>query len=170
MRTMKIQSPIGELTAMFTDDALCAVQFAGSCGDAGERQICDADAPLTTDDPHRLQERFDVYFAGDARAFEGLSLDAKGTEFRQAVWKTMREIPFGEVISYAEVARRMGRDGAKYGRAVGNASGANPIPVVTPCHRVVGANGSMTGFGGGVETKKKLLRHEGALSGALLGD
>lgn len=169
MRTLTIDTPIGELRALFTADALRAVQFAGSLGCAGERVIDLAGADPTSDDPHRLRERFAAYFEGNSAAFDGLALDAGGTPFREGVWQTMRAIPFGEVITYAEVARRMGLDGATYGRAVGNASGANPIPIITPCHRVVGSNGSLTGFGGGIETKKRLLEHEGALSGALFG-
>jgi len=180
MRKMKIQSPIGELTAMFTGDALCAVQFAGSCGCAGEKKIAETKlaepsppAPLASSqgggeggaDPHRLQERFDAYFAGDARAFDGVALDAGGTAFQESVWAIMRDIPFGSVRTYGSIAEELGKPSAS--RAVGAASGANPIPVITPCHRVVGTNGSLTGFGGGLETKKRLLEHEGALSGAL---
>ncbi len=168
MKTLMIESPIGELTALFDENALKAVVFAGNCGCAGERVLGLVDAELTDADPHGLRERFAAYFAGDGSAFEGLVLDAGGTVFQESVWEVMRGIGFGEVITYAEVANRLGKDGAKYGRAVGAASGANPIPVITPCHRVVGSDGSLTGFGGGMETKRWLLEHEGAMSEALV--
>jgi len=95
--------------------------------------------------------------------FDGLALDAGGTAFQESVWAVMRGIPFGEVRTYGSIAEELGKPSAS--RAVGAASGANPIPVITPCHRVVGSDGSLTGFGGGLEVKRRLLEHEGALDG-----
>lgn len=98
-----------------------------------------------------------AYFAGELTRFE-LPLQLAGTPFQNAVWTALRDIPFGETVSYGELAERLGRPTAS--RAVGAANGANPLPIVLPCHRVVGADGSLTGFGGGIETKRYLLRHE----------
>ncbi len=161
MNTLKIESPIGTLTALFTDDALRAVAFPVGCGCAGERAIDLVGAEPTNADPHDLRERFVAYFAGETDAFTDLALDAGGTPFQESVWEFMRAIPFGEVRTYGSIADELGKPSAS--RAVGAASGANPIPIITPCHRVVGASGSLTGFGGGLETKRRLLEHEGAM-------
>ncbi|MDR3493697.1 MAG: methylated-DNA--[protein]-cysteine S-methyltransferase [Ancalomicrobiaceae bacterium] len=95
-----------------------------------------------------------AYFAGQRRSFE-LALAPHGTGFQLAVWRELATIPFGGTISYGELARRIGRANAS--RAVGAANGANPIPIIVPCHRVVGSDGSLTGFGGGIEMKQWLL-------------
>lgn len=102
-----------------------------------------------------------AYFAGKLTRFD-LPLRFSGTDFQNTVWSALRDIPFGETVSYGDLARRIGRPTAS--RAVGAANGANPLPIVVPCHRVVGADGSLTGFGGGVETKRYLLNHERVLS------
>lgn len=94
------------------------------------------------------------YFAGCRRAFD-LPLAPRGTDFQRRVWNALREIPYGRTISYSELARRIGKPGAS--RAVGLANGANPLPIVVPCHRVIGADGSLTGFGGGLPIKRQLL-------------
>ena len=98
------------------------------------------------------------YFAGTRRAFD-LPLAPRGTGFQQVVWRALLAIPYGETCSYGELARAIGRPAAS--RAVGAANGRNPIAIVIPCHRVIGADGSMTGYGGGLPTKKWLLAHEG---------
>jgi methylated-DNA-[protein]-cysteine S-methyltransferase len=98
------------------------------------------------------------YFGGERWAFE-LALDPGGTDFQRLVWEVVLTIPFGKTISYGELARRVGSSA----RAVGGAVGANPIPIVIPCHRVVGVDGSLTGYGGGLRMKVWLLRNEGAL-------
>ena len=97
------------------------------------------------------------YFDGRLRAFD-LPLSPNGTEFQRRVWSALRRIPFGTTISYAELARRVSTTAAV--RAVGAANGRNPIPIVVPCHRVIGSDGSLTGFGGGLERKQWLLHHE----------
>lgn len=97
------------------------------------------------------------YFAGQREQFE-LPLAPEGTEFQRAVWRSLQEIPYGETISYGELAKRIGNP--KASRAVGAANGQNPIPIVIPCHRVVGANGKLTGFGGGLPVKEALLALE----------
>jgi methylated-DNA-[protein]-cysteine S-methyltransferase len=97
------------------------------------------------------------YFAGERVAFD-LPLAPEGTSFQRKVWSALCEIPYGETISYGELARRIGQPTAA--RAVGLANGSNPLPIVVPCHRVIGADGSLTGFGGGIERKRWLLAHE----------
>lgn len=104
------------------------------------------------------------YFAGDLAALDKLAVKTGGTEFQRTVWSALRTIPVGSTMSYAELATRIGRPAAV--RAVGLANGANPVGVVVPCHRVIGANGSLTGYGGGVERKAWLLRHEGCVVNA----
>ncbi len=102
------------------------------------------------------------YFAGRRREFD-LALAPQGTAFQRTVWQALTGIPYGETVSYGELARRIGSPQAS--RAVGLANGANPLPIVVPCHRVIGADGSLTGFGGGLEIKRKLLALERANGG-----
>jgi methylated-DNA-[protein]-cysteine S-methyltransferase len=110
--------------------------------------------------PPALRTALQTYFGGDIHALEGLSWEAAGTPFQLSVWRALCDIPVGETISYAELARRVGRPKAV--RAVGLANGANPVGLIAPCHRVIGANGTLTGYGGGLHRKRWLLRHEGA--------
>lgn len=105
-----------------------------------------------------VRRQLEEYFEGRRRVFD-LPLAVAGTPFQQAVWRRLQEIPYGEVRHYGDIAHALGRPSAS--RAVGAANGANPIPVVIPCHRVIGADGSLTGFGGGLEWKVALLEHEG---------
>src|ERR1700719_661656 len=107
----------------------------------------------------RVLTQLGEYFAGTRRAFR-LLLAPEGTAFQLAVWEALRAIPYGETVSYAELARRLGNAGSA--RAVGLANGANPLPIIVPCHRVIGADGSLTRFGGGVHIKRALLLLEGA--------
>lgn len=103
------------------------------------------------------QKQLDAYFAGDLHTFD-LPLHAIGTAFQQRVWQALLDIPFGHTQSYGELAKRI--DKPKASRAVGLANGRNPISIIVPCHRVIGANGSLTGYGGGIERKRWLLNHE----------
>jgi methylated-DNA-[protein]-cysteine S-methyltransferase len=115
-----------------------------------------------TRDPAHFSEpiaQLNAYFAGSLRDFD-LALSPSGTTFQLTVWSELRTIPFGTTISYGDLAERIGRPKAV--RAVGTANGANPIPLIIPCHRVIGSNGKLTGYGGGLEIKEKLLAHEGA--------
>ena len=141
---MTLDFPIGPLS-IATDDRgrLTQIHF-------GERELAggNCDAVVT-----QLRE----YFAGVRKTFD-VELAPKGTPFQLDVWKALCEIPYGDTITYAELARRIGRPAAI--RAVGAANGANPIPVIIPCHRVIGSNGSLTGFGGGLPTKRALLELE----------
>jgi methylated-DNA-[protein]-cysteine S-methyltransferase len=114
------------------------------------------------DDPSGLTSALRAYFAGDLAAIRDLPVVLHGTDFQRAVWSALRSIPCGETLSYGELAQRIGRPSAV--RAVGLANGANPVGIVVPCHRVIGSNGTLTGYGGGLERKEWLLRHEGVRS------
>lgn len=111
-------------------------------------------------DPGGCASAVHAYFQGEFAIIDSLSVDVGGTPFQRAVWRALRAIPAGRTMSYAELARHIGRPSAV--RAVGRANGANPISVVVPCHRLVGTNGSLTGYGGGLERKRWLLAHEAA--------
>jgi methylated-DNA-[protein]-cysteine S-methyltransferase len=110
--------------------------------------------------PAHVRAALDAYFAGRTDALRDLAWTSAGTPFQISVWRALCDIPVGETISYGELARRIGKPKAV--RAVGLANGANPIGLVAPCHRVIGADGSLTGYGGGLHRKRWLLRHEGA--------
>ncbi len=110
---------------------------------------------------HRVfEDQLREYFEGRRQVFD-LPLDLRGSDFQKAVWAQVARIPFGQTATYGEVAHLVGRPRAS--RAVGAANGANPVPIIVPCHRVIGANGSLTGYGGGIENKRRLLAHEGVL-------
>jgi len=156
-------SPVGPLTVVADGDTLVMISFPDFEGRA-VRQTKKALKGETVVDgpPHaRIAAALDAYFAGDLHALDELPIAPRGTDFEQSVWRELRNIPAGETRSYGDVAKALGRPTAT--RAVGRANGINPIPLVVPCHRVIGADGSLTGFGGGLETKAWLLRHEGAL-------
>jgi len=109
-------------------------------------------------DPHGHTRALRAYFSGDLQAIDALPVEVAGTAFQREVWRALRKIPCGTTVSYGELARSIGRPDAI--RAVGAANGANPVGVVVPCHRVIGSNGSLTGYGGGIERKRWLLDHE----------
>lgn len=108
--------------------------------------------------PHGFTDAIHRYFAGDLTALDGLPVKMTGTPFQLAVWSALRTIPCGTTMTYGELARQIGKPTAV--RAVGLANGSNPVGVIVPCHRVIGANGSLTGYGGGIDRKKWLLEHE----------
>lgn len=112
-------------------------------------------------DPGGLTRAMGLYFKGDVAVIDTLPVETAGTPFQRSVWQALRKIPRGTTISYAELARRIGSPRAV--RAAGLANGQNPIGIVLPCHRVIGSNGTLTGYGGGLPRKKWLLEHEGAL-------
>lgn len=147
----RVASPIGTLTALVDDGgALTRLLFAG-----------DAPPPDAVWDDERcapVVAELEEYFRGERRDFS-VPLAPRGTDFQRRVWDELRRIPYGQTISYRELAARIGRPAAV--RAVGRANGTNPIPVIVPCHRVIGADGSLTGYGGGLETKRRLLELEG---------
>jgi methylated-DNA-[protein]-cysteine S-methyltransferase len=153
-----LDSPIGTLTLVADEDALVAVWFPNH-GDGPTDEL--GDAVLDPDHPvlRRASVQLDEYFAGTRTEFD-VPLAPVGTPFQLAAWRALATIPYGETVSYGEQARRLGA--ANKARAVGAANGRNPIPIIVPCHRVVGADGHLTGFGGGVTTKAWLLDHEQA--------
>jgi methylated-DNA-[protein]-cysteine S-methyltransferase len=117
--------------------------------------------------PSPTRRAMEAYFAGDLRAIDALPAKTGGTSFQREVWAALRTIPTGQTTTYGRLATRLGRPKAM--RAVGMANGANPISIIVPCHRVIGADSSLTGYGGGIERKRWLLRHEGAVSQDMLG-
>jgi methylated-DNA-[protein]-cysteine S-methyltransferase len=112
----------------------------------------------TARNPHGLSDAIAGYFGGELSAIDDIPVETVGTPFQKEVWRALREIPCGTTTSYGKLAKRIGRPAAV--RAVGLANGANPVAVVVPCHRVIGSNGSLTGYGGGIERKRWLLDHE----------
>ena len=151
---MTMDSPIGRLILMASDDGLTRILFANQS--LADLDLDDEDVPVVDDDPVMLAaaQQLDEYFARDRTTFD-LPLHLEGTEFQRRAWLALANIPYGQTTSYATQAAAIGKPGAF--RAVGSANGANPIPIVLPCHRVVGSDGSLTGFGGGVEIKQRLL-------------
>ncbi|HEY5849572.1 MAG TPA: methylated-DNA--[protein]-cysteine S-methyltransferase [Lysobacter sp.] len=152
-----IASPVGPLLLAASDHGLHLIEFhrprhpmrRGVDWHEGDSELLRITA-----------QQLDEYFAGERQHFE-IPLAPRGTPFQCGVWQTLADIPYGETISYAQLAQRVGKPSAV--RAVGAANGRNPLPLVLPCHRVIGSNGSLTGFGGGLPTKQFLLQLEGAL-------
>lgn len=147
-----IQSPIGDLTLVSDGKALTGL-YMNNEKHAARRATAIRDKKMLKHPREQLQ----AYLAGELREFE-LALAAEGTPFQRRVWRALCDIPYGETISYGELARRIGQP--KAARAVGLANGQNPISIVVPCHRVIGADGSLTGYGGGLARKRWLLAHE----------
>jgi methylated-DNA-[protein]-cysteine S-methyltransferase len=160
----RFSSPVGELVLTATDAGLTGIYFPTSRH---------GPPPLERDDwveddgrgpgsavLARTRRHLEEYFAGKRTTFD-VALAAHGTDFEHRVWGALQAIPYGTTLSYGELARRLGD--ARATRAVGAANGKNPIPIIVPCHRVVGSRGELTGFGGGIDCKRWLLEHEGAL-------
>jgi methylated-DNA-[protein]-cysteine S-methyltransferase len=147
----QMKSPVGPLLLMADDHGLRAIHFMNS-NKSSQRTPADENALL-----REVIRQLSAYFAGKTESFD-LPLAPEGTPFQLNVWHHLGEIPYGETISYGELARRIGNPNAS--RAVGLANGSNPIPIVIPCHRVIGSNGKLTGYGGGLPIKEKLLALE----------
>mgnify|MGYP001183725966 CR=1 FL=1 len=164
----RMQCPLGSLEIVASTAGLCMVEFAAHAERYlriiatryGEVEIADGE------DPHGAVPALTDYFAGDLRAIDRLPADAPGTPFQRAVWTELRRIPAGSTISYQQLAGRLGRPTAT--RAVGAANGQNPVGIVVPCHRVIGANGTLTGYSGGIDRKRWLLAHEGVITARLV--
>jgi len=155
----RIPSPMAEMVgAVDEDGALVLLEFADRrpAGEivGGLGEVIWKERPLAG-----VRRQLAEYFAGHRRQFD-LAVAAAGSVFQLRVWRALREIPFGETTTYGELAATLGRAGAS--RAVGRANASNPVVVVTPCHRVIGKDGSLTGFGGGIDKKRWLLDHESA--------
>lgn len=150
-----IESPLGAIGITVSDIGISAIIFDAAIDPS------DATSPLLEKAITQLQE----YFAAKRTAFD-LPLDPQGTDFQKRVWKELLNIPFGETVSYLEIAKRLGD--AKAIRAVGLANGKNPISIVVPCHRVIGSSGKLVGYGGGLWRKEWLLHHEETTAGTML--
>jgi methylated-DNA-[protein]-cysteine S-methyltransferase len=153
LHQLDLETPIGTLRLLADDDALVGVHLPGQ---EDPRSGAPGDGPLP---PvlERARTQIGEYFAGKRRTFD-LPLAPRGTEFQRSVWRALSAIPFGATRSYGEIASALGRPSAS--RAVGAANGQNPIAIIVPCHRVIGADGTLTGYAGGLALKEWLLRHE----------
>jgi methylated-DNA-[protein]-cysteine S-methyltransferase len=154
MRHLRVPSPFGDLTLVATRHGLTHLRFPGEDGDVPEGDGSPEASAVLAEAARQLHD----WFAGRRRDFD-LPLAPAGTPFQRQAWTALRAIPWGETVSYGELARRLGRPGAS--RAVGGANHHNPVPILVPCHRVVGQDGRLTGFGGGLPLKRWLLEHEG---------
>jgi O-6-methylguanine DNA methyltransferase len=163
---LRLDTPVGPMLALASDEALCALEFSKTTrlSRLDERLAHWYDHPGIRDGANGILTRtarwLDRYFAGESADISGLPLDARGGAFECRVWAALREIPPGATTSYGQIATQVGSPGAA--RAVGMANGANPIAIIVPCHRVIGATGKLTGYGGGLDNKTWLLAHEKA--------
>jgi methylated-DNA-[protein]-cysteine S-methyltransferase len=146
-----LESPLGELVITLQGDGISGLYTPN------HREQIVANGQENPALFSEVQRQLDAYFAGDLRIFD-LPLSPNGTEFQQTVWQELLKIPYGETISYGQLATRLGDPNLS--RAVGAANGQNPISIIVPCHRVIGASGKLTGYAGGLETKQWLLDHE----------
>lgn len=149
----EVASPLGDLVILTSERGVTAVVWPEDGREASTAP--DATNSIGQEAARQLCE----YFAGERTRFD-LPLDLRGTEFQKRVWESLATIPFGQTVSYAEQAERIGRPSAV--RAVAAANGKNPVSIVLPCHRVIGSDGSLTGYAGGLDTKRWLLAHEGS--------
>jgi methylated-DNA-[protein]-cysteine S-methyltransferase len=158
----QVPTPIGEFSAAVTSDGLACLIFPGdapSMLDAWrQRWMPDGEVVSAPSALRRVSDELTAYFEGTLRRFS-LPVAPHGTPFRVRVWQALKDIPYGETRSYGDVARAIGAPRAV--RAVGAANGANPVPIILPCHRVIGSNGRLTGYGGGLPLKERLLALEG---------
>ena len=154
------QSALGLIEIVAIEQVIKSVNFI-------EPEARDETAEVAGDSPALAEclRQLDEYFAGELSEFE-LALDPDGTDFQKAVWRQLTTIPFGKTVSYLDIAKGIGNEKAV--RAVGAANGQNPISIIVPCHRVIGSDGTLTGYGGGLWRKEWLLKHEGVLSQAQL--
>ena len=156
-----VDSPIGELTVAARGSRVCLVHF-GPVSEYVRSAVATwyPDAAVAfADDPAGVVSVLIRYFGGDLASLDEVEVELHGTPFQQRVWNALRTVPAGTTTSYADLAGRVGSPSAV--RAVGAANGANPVAVVLPCHRIIGSNGSLTGYGGGLDRKRWLLHHEG---------
>jgi methylated-DNA-[protein]-cysteine S-methyltransferase len=161
------QSPIGHILFASDGEAICALDFSGY---ETRMQSLLAKRYGATEfrrasDPLNLQQSLRDYFSGNLHAFDRTPVRTGGSAFQELVWKTLRTIPAGSTWTYGQLAHELNRPTSA--RAVGHANSLNPVAIIVPCHRVIGASSSLTGYAGGLHRKQWLLQHEGALSGAL---
>ena len=163
----RVATPVGEVLLVTDGEgAVRALDFA-DCVDRMTRLLRRHAPGATVAEgraPERVRAAVERYFGGEVRALDGLTVTTGGTDFQRSVWKALRAIPAGETRTYGQLAAAIGSPKAV--RAAGLANGQNPIAVIVPCHRVIGANGTLTGYAGGLERKRWLLEHEGAAAPA----
>ena len=165
LRTYRFGSPVGGMVALCTGDQVAALDFV-DCAARMERLLRRRYAAFRfrkAAGPHPVMTALAAYFDGELEALRGLDVDPGGTPFQRQVWAALRDIPAGTTRSYAQLACAVGRP--KAARAVGAANARNPIAVVVPCHRLIGAGGGLTGYAGGLDRKRWLLEHEGCRAG-----
>ena len=160
------EAPFGVVTVIGSDLGIRFVMFSNDAHPKPLEKLHISDTEMH-DSVNDAITQLDEYFAGSRRDFE-LPLDLQGTEFQIAAWNALAEIPYGRTASYGQQAASIGRPKAV--RAIGGANGRNPVAIVLPCHRIVGADGSLTGFGGGIEVKKWLLDHEQSILHSTTGN
>ena len=156
-----VASPLGPLTVLASDNGVHAIAFENDRTEQVKTNL-----PRTVNHPiiNAATEQLAMYFDETLKVFD-LPLDLRGTHFQKRVWKLLLEIPFGETRTYGDLARTLGNAGAS--QAVGAANGKNPVAIVVPCHRVIGASGHLTGYAGGMDKKRFLLTHEGVIQPTL---
>ena len=156
----ELDSPIGRILFASHDEGICALDYAGyekRMESLLTRRFVEFEYRRGAD-PHQLKRRLRRYFDGELHALDDTPVSLGGTEFQEQVWNALREIPAGRTLTYGELAARLGR--AQAARAVGHANSLNPVAIIVPCHRVMGASSALTGYAGGLARKEWLLRHE----------
>jgi methylated-DNA-[protein]-cysteine S-methyltransferase len=156
-----VASPVGPLTIAARGTRVCVLHF-GADEDPVRRHLArcyPSETIQASDNPGGAVGALEAYFAGDLAALDRLEVELTGTPFQKRVWEALRGVPAGRTATYGDLARTIGAPAAV--RAVGAANGANPVAVIIPCHRIIGSNGTLTGYGGGLERKRWLLEHEG---------
>jgi methylated-DNA-[protein]-cysteine S-methyltransferase len=167
LQRIEVPSPIGRIDVVFHDDRVVGVDFADHRARLHalmRRRFEDGDmvrATRPTPVMRQVRDLFAAYFDGDLDALRRIPVDLRGTDFQRQVWRQLQRIRPGLTVSYAELARRIHRPRSV--RAVGAANGSNPLSLIVPCHRAIGSNGALTGYAGGLDRKRWLLEHEGAL-------
>jgi len=158
----ELVSPIGTIALISDGEALRVLDFV-DCEERMQRLLklhYGEQRPVRSCESFSIKRRMEAYFAGELTSVDSIAVRSEGTAFQKQVWAELRKTAAGTTLSYGALAKRIGRPGAS--RAVGLANGSNPIAIVVPCHRVIGSNGALTGYGGGIERKRWLLEHEGA--------
>ena len=157
----EIDSPVGTVMIAVRGEALCALEFCDSRERLRALLGARYESPILerSPNPRGLSARIRAYFAGDLTAIDSIPVETGGTPFQQSVWTALRRVPVGTTATYGQIAAAIGRPTAA--RAVGITNGLNPVALVVPCHRIIGADGALTGYGGGLDRKRWLLQHEG---------
>lgn len=153
MNQFLLTTPVGTLQIKASENALLSIEFS-------DHPDGDSLSDVSSKIIQQTVSQLEAYFEGNRKTFD-LNLSPTGTDFQQRVWRALLEIPYGQTTTYAELSARL--EDPKAVRAVGTANGKNPIPIIIPCHRVIGANNNLTGYAGGIERKRWLLQHEGAI-------